>query len=177
MIPIPYRLLAGIVAALAITLAGYCYGKHQETLAFDAYKAEQAAAAEKQVATNQTAVAAITASEAAGLRQIASDAQESRNEVQKRNDALVAANSTLAGQLQRYLAGPGSRPAVVPKTSAGGPDNHATSEPALSVGLQQFTGWLTGQFYEADRLAVNLTAAQQVIQQDREICNGTLPGN
>lgn len=176
--PIPPILIKalGVLAALLVVAAGAYYsGHHREALAFDAYKAQQAAQAQKQVTTNHDAVAAISASEAEGLRRIAADAQESRNEIQKRNDALIAANADLSGKLWRYLHA-SKQPASVPTVAAGGPADHGASDAALPVGLQQFTGWLTGQFYAADKLAVNLTAAQAVIEQDRLVCNGALPG-
>jgi hypothetical protein len=178
MFPVPPVVLKAIgiaLAALVVLGGAYYEGHHHEALAFEAYKAQQAAQAQKQVTTNHGAVAAISASEAEGLRRIAADAQESRNEIQKRNDALTAANADLSGRLWKYL-GARKQPASVPTVAAGGPDDHGASDAALPVGLQQFTGWLTGQFYEADKLAVNLTAAQAVIEQDRLVCNGALPG-
>lgn len=178
MFPVPPIALKTIGIALAwivVAAGAYYEGHHHEALAFDAYKAEQAAQAQKQITTNHDAVAAISASEADGLRKIAADAQESRNEIQKRNDALTAANAALSGRLWHYLSAR-KQPASVPTAAAGGPADHAAGDAALPVGLQQFTGWLTGQFYAADKLAVNLTAAQAVIEQDRLICNGALPG-
>lgn len=179
MLPIPPLVLKalGILAALLVVAAGSYYeGHHHEAAAFAAYKSAQAALAQQQVTTNHDAVAAISASEADGLRKIAANAQESRNEIHQRNDALVAANSALAGRLRSYLARTSQQPASVSTVAAGGPADHGAGDATLPVGLQQFTGWLTGQFYEADKLAVNLTAAQAVIVQDRQICNGTLPG-
>lgn len=177
MLPIPTldKILAVFAAFLIVAAGAYYEGHHHEALAFDAYKAGQQAQAQKQVTTNHDAVAAISASEADGLRRIAADAQESRNEIQKRNDALTAANADLSGKLWKHLSA-GQQPASVSTVAVGGPVDHAASDAALSVGLQQFTGWLTGQFYEADKLAVNLTAAQAVIEQDRQVCNGALPG-
>jgi inactivated superfamily I helicase len=174
----PFALkLIGVAAALAIVAAGAYYeGHHHEALAFDAYKVQQAELAQKQVTTNHDAVAAVAASEADGLRAISAHQQEQINEVQKRNDALVASNADLARRLRGYLTRTGGQPASVPAAASGGPVDHDAGDAALSVGLQQFTGWLTGQFYEADRIAVRLTAAQQVIVQDRQVCNGSLPG-
>jgi hypothetical protein len=173
--PVVWKIIGALAALLIVAGGAYYEGHHHEALAFDAYKAQQAVAAQKQVTTNHDAAAALSASEAAGLRRIAADAQESRNEIKKRNDALTAANADLSGKLWKYLNA-GKRPASVSASAAGGPVDHAAGGAALPVGLQQFTGWLTNQFYEADKLAVNLTAAQQVIEQDRLICNGSLPG-
>lgn len=176
MLPNPYVVLGALVGAIGLALGGYFYGHHVETLVFDAYRAKQATLAAQQIVSNHDAVAAVSASEAAGLRQITTTQQESLNELTKRRDALVAANSDLAQRLQHYLAS-ASRPATpMSQVAAGASGSDAASDPSLSVGLQQFTGWLTGQFYEADVLAVRLTAAQAVISQDRLVCNGELPG-
>lgn len=174
--PLLWKVVGGLIALLLVASGSYYEGHHHEALAFQDYKNQQAAVAAKQVASNQTAVAAITASEAEGLRKIAATRQEQVDAIKKTNDALVAANSDLADKLQRYLTRTGGRRPIVHQAAAGPGGSDAASDAALPVGLQQFTGWLTGQFYEADRLAVNLTAAQQVIEQDRLICNGQLPG-
>lgn len=172
----PWAILAGVGAALALALGGYFYGHHVESLAFEAFKAQKVAAAEKQVVSNHDAVAAISASEAAGLRTISATQQEQINDLTQRRDALVANNDDLARRLQQHLARPGKPAASVPQAATGTGRPDAAGDATLSVGLQQFTGWLTQRFYEADTLAVRLTAAQAVIQQDREICNGSLPG-
>lgn len=167
----------GILAGIAIVAGGAAFEMHKhDTAVFTAYKAAQTIKADTQVIHNQVAVAAITASEADGLRQIAANATESQNEIQKRNDALVAANSDLAGKLRARLAIPDSWRPVVPKTAAGGPVDHGASDAALSDGLADLVKFNTSQFYAADVNAVALTAAQAVIVQDRQICNGQLPG-
>lgn len=175
----PYLIIGALVGAIALTFGGWYAGHHGEEQVFNAYKATQAAAAEKQVATNVTAVAAISASEADGLKQIAATAQESLNEIQKRNHALVGNNAALSStvaSLQRRLTGASQQLAAVPKAGAGGSDDHAASDPALSIGLADLVKFNSAEFYAADQYAVNLNAAQQVIVQDRQICNGSLPG-
>lgn len=172
----PYAILGALVAAVGLALSGYFYGHHVETLAFDAYKSQQAASAEKQIVQNHDAVAAVAASEAEGLRQIAATQKENIDELTKRRDALVAANSDLAVRLQHYLASAGRPATSVPQVAAGTRGSDAAGDAALSVGLQQFTGWAADELYAADVLAVRLTAAQKVIEQDRLVCNGELPG-
>lgn len=167
----------GIAAAIAIVAGGSWYeGHHQEALAFDNYKLQQAAVAQKQVTTNHDAVAAVSASEVAGLKKIATDAQESNDALKKTNDALLASNGDLTLKLWQRVHLP-SQPAVgVPKAAGSGPVDHGADDSALPVGLAELVKFNTNQFYAADQLAVRLTAAQAVIVQDRQICNGELPG-
>lgn len=174
--PIVWKAL-GVLAAMLLVAAGAFYeGHHLEAQVFQDYKDQQMALAEKQVASNQTAVAAITASEAEGLRQIAASRQEQANEVQKRNDALVAANGDLAHRLRTYVASARSTRALVSASTASGPGDHAASDAALPDGFSNLAQWITHELHDADINAVNLTAAQQVIEQDRQICSGALPG-
>jgi len=176
MLPNPYVLLGTLLAVIAIAAASFGYGRHVESLAFDKYKAEQRSAASAQVASNQTAVAAITASEAEGLRQIASTAQESRDEIQKRNEALVAANSDLARRLREYVTRPGVTATHVPQPATGSGGSDAAGSTSLPDGFQNLAQWVTAELRDADNLAVTLVEAQQVILQDRQMCNGQLPG-
>lgn len=182
MIPLPPIVwkVVGVLAAFAIVAAGALFEYHHiQTTAVNDYKSKQAVVAEKQVATNQTAVAAITASEAEGLRQIAATAQESRNEIQKRNDALVGTNAALTdtvGKLQRRIASASQQPVVVSQTATGGSVADGAGDPALPVGLADLVRFNTSQFKLADEDTVTITALQAVVAQDRQICNGSLPG-
>lgn len=171
-----YKLI-GFAAALAIVAAGAWYqGHHNEALKFDAYRAEQKAAAARQVASNVTAVSAISASEAAGLRTIATVQQEQINDLTHRRDALLNERAQLTERLRINLARASSRPAAVPETASSAQGRDAAGGAALPVGLEQLVDWNTRQFYEADTIATRLTAAQAIIEQDRAICNGALPG-
>jgi transposase len=173
---IAVKILIGFVLIVGAAAGGYWKGHHDETMVFDVYKQEQAANAEKQVASNQHAVAAITASEAAALRATASTLQESNDELTKRRDALVADRAQLVSQLRTRLAGTGGRAAQLSSAPAAAGGSHATGDGALSVGLEQLVEFNGREFYEADLYADQLIAAQQVIVQDRQICNGSLPG-
>jgi hypothetical protein len=181
-IPVPSIVwkIGGVLLAMAIVAAGATFEIHRvKTQAVDAYKQSQTVVAQKQVITNQTAVAGISASEAAGLRQIAATAQESRNEIQKRNDALVGTNAALAdtvSRLQHRLAGTNQQPVVVSKAAAGGREPDAASDATLPVGLADLVKFNAAQFLAADEDAVTITALQAVVTQDRQICNGSLPG-
>jgi len=182
MIPLPSIVwkMGGILLALTIVAAGTAYEIHHiKTSAVKSYQTQQVVVAQKQVITNQAAIAGISASEAAGLKQIAATAQESRNEIQKRNDALVGTNAALAdtvSRLQHRLANASQQPVVVSKAAASGPVPDGAGNAALSVGLEQLVKFNTYQFKLADENAVTITALQAVVTQDRQICNGSLPG-
>lgn len=171
-----YKLI-GFVVALAIVAAGAWYeGHHGEALKFDAYRAEQKAVAAQQVAANVTAVSAISASEAAGLRTIATTQQEQINDLTQRRDALLNERAQLTERLRANLARASQQPAAVPQTASSTAGRDAAGNAALPVGLEQLVDWNTRQFYEADTIAARLTSAQAIIEQDRVICNGALPG-
>lgn len=176
---IGWKLLIGAVLLAGVAIGGYWKGHHDESMVFELYKSKQSTKAETQVASNQHAAAAITASEAQGLRNIAAQAQESRNEIQKRNDALVgttAALSATVASLQRRLASARSERPQLPAPAAGGPSVDAAGDAALPVGLAELVKFNAEQFRQADEDTVTITALQQVVTQDRMICNGTVPG-
>jgi hypothetical protein len=172
----PYLILGAVVAAAVLAGGSYFAGVHHESVVFDAYKSQQAAVAAQQVTSNHDAVAAVSASEAAGLRQIADTAKESAAEIQKRNDALVAANASLADQLRHRLTSPRVVTAGVSKAGTGTGSTDGSSDAALSVGLADLVKFNTAQFYAADNDTVTITGLQSVVTQDRQICNGALPG-
>lgn len=171
-----WKWIAGLVLVAGAAIGGYWKGHHDESMVFTQFKATAAARAEKQVASNQTAVAAISASEAAALQATNQQLQESNHEATKRRDALESERSVLLGQLRQRLACPVSKGAVVPEAAGRGPGAHAASDAALPDGLADLYDFNGREFYEADQLAIKLTAAQQVITNDRLTCNGSLPG-
>lgn len=175
----PYLIIGALVGAMALFGGGYYEGHVHEAAAFNAFKVEQQAAAAQQVVTNHTAVAAISASEAAGLKQIAATATESYNEIQKRNNALVgnaAALATTVASLQRRLAGTSQQLAAVSKAGPGPGVPDAAGDGALPVGLADLVKFNSAQFLAADNDTVTITGLQAVVTQDRQICNGALPG-
>jgi hypothetical protein len=169
MLPNPYILLGALVTALGLMLGAYFYGRHAETLVFDAYKAQQTAVAEKAAADSANRTRA--AEDAAAVKQnaIASTYQEQVNALTKTRDSLIAAAGTVHRVYVR-VAGPGN--AVVSKASASGPSDNADSSATLDSGSASF---FYNEFSAADQLADQLAAAQQVIQQDRLTCNGAAP--
>jgi hypothetical protein len=173
---IAWKLLGGLVLIIGVAVGAYVKGHHDETLVFDNYKSTQAAKAEKQVASNQTAVAAITASEAAALRATNAQLTESNHEATVRHDALVTERDALLKRLRAYVASAGSGRPVVPVVAAGGQRPDAQGNAALPDGLAELFDFNTRQFYDADKLANQVTALQAVVEQDRAICNGALPG-
>ena len=169
MLPNPYILLGALITAIGLMLGAYFYGRHAETLVFDAYKAQQTAAAEKAAA--DSANRARVAEDAAAVKQnaIASTYQEQVNALVKTRDSLIAAAGTVHRVYVR-VASPGN--AVMPKVASGGSGDHADSSAALDSGSASF---FYNEFSAADQLADQLAAAQQVIKQDRLTCNGAAP--
>lgn len=167
MIPNPWVLLGTLVSALALATGGYFYGHHVEALAFEAYKAQQAAVAEKAEATAQAGARAAEQTAAAQLAATDSNYEDQINELKKRRDALVAAVASDNERLYVHIASPSGN--GVPRTAAGsaGRDDATTAElsPDTSAVLIDLAT-------RADAVADQLGAAQQVIVQDRKTCNG-----
>ncbi|WP_017773857.1 lysis system i-spanin subunit Rz [Paraburkholderia kururiensis] len=162
---ISWGLRLGIVVAAA--LGGFFYGHHVESLAFDAYRAEQAATAEKQLATEQAHARAVE--QAAVAHQAAAEAQyqENLNELKKRRDALLAAG--IAGGQRLYVTTARAKPAGVPQPAASASGADTPVPAALSDGSASF---FIDKFAEADQLVATLNLAEQVIAEDRKTCNG-----
>ncbi len=182
MLPIPPLVwkAVGVLFAVIVVAAGTTAELHHiKTQAVATYKTEQAAVAQKQVVTNHATVAAISASEAAGLRKIAADAKESRDEIQKQYDAAAGSNAALTaavGKLRARLAYAGKQSTQLPQTGASGPAADGAGNAALPEGLAELVKFNAYQFKLADDDAVTVTALQKVVAQDRAICDGSLPG-
>jgi len=171
---LPWILLAVAVAMIALAFGAYRFGVHVEKQSFDAYVSKEAAAAQAQVASNQKALKDLAASDAAAMDALTQSHNEATNENTQRRDALLTANRNLTQRLWVATAGrPSSGPAAVPSTGASGPVDNATGYATLSIGSSSF---FIDEFSEADQLAIDLAAAQQVIIQDRKVCDGSLPG-
>lgn len=167
-IPFPYKLLAGALAAIALALGGYLYGHHIEALAFDAYKAEQGAAAEKAEATAEANARVAEQAATQRLTAVTSTYQEQINALTQTRDSLTAAVD--AGNQRLYVHVAGSAHAGVPQAAAGGPVDHADAVARLSPDTADELIALASR---ADGVAEQLAAAQQVIAQDRLTCNGS----
>jgi hypothetical protein len=170
---LPWAILGAVVAIGAAAVGGYFYGHHVEALAFSAYQSAQAAAAEKQAAANKTALLAQQSANQAAMTKTSQTYAGEIDEITKRRDALIAANNSLTQRLYVHVASPSSAKPGVPETGASGPVDASASEVELP---QQLNGWITDRFAEADRNAALVTSLQQVIVEDRLICNGQLPG-
>jgi hypothetical protein len=163
----PYSLLASLIACIALAVGGYFYGRHVEALAFDAYRAQQTAVAEKAAAQSQAA--ARTTEEAAEqkLNQVSASYQEQINDLQKTRDSLAAAVDS--GNKRLYVHVAGTCHAGVPASAAGGSGDHGASTAELS---SDTANQLIDLAARADAVAAQLAAAQQVIIQDRLTING-----
>jgi hypothetical protein len=171
----PWVLLGELVTIGLLCAACYLWGHHNEALVFDAYKATQSAKAETQVADNKGALLRQAQEQAAGLQSIASTRQEKLDEITTQRDKLLADNGAMSQRLRNFL-GASATAALVSRSTSGtdGPD--AAAYAALSERLEQLAQFNTRQFAAADADLVDLNAAQGVIEQDRRVCTGELPG-
>jgi hypothetical protein len=169
----PYIIIAALVGLALVSVGSFGYGEHIETLLFDEYKSQQAAAAQKQVADNKTALLAQAQAEQAKMDQINLTHAGETDEIVKRRDALLAANRDLTQRLWVRTASAGKPATVVPGAAASEPVDAGAGETALSPAVGS---WLTDQFTQADTDIATIAALQQVVIQDRAVCNGALPG-
>jgi hypothetical protein len=170
---LPWVLLGGVAIVAAAALGGYVYGHRAEEAQFNLYKSQQAALAEKQVAANKTALLVQQQADVAAMDKINQAHGEQLNAITQTRDTLLAANSDLARRLYVRTASPGQRTSGVSKAGASGPVDAQAGEIELP---QQLGSWLVGRFTEADDDANLVTALQQVVIHDREVCNGSIPG-
>lgn len=167
--PNPYFLLGSVLAAIALALDGYFYGHHVEALAFDAYKSQQAAVAEKAAAESQVHARQIEQDAATKLAATEADFQGKIHDQQQTYEAALRGASD--GSLSLYVH-TRSCTASVPKAgaSADGLDDAGTAQ--LSGDTAKF---LVSESHRADELALKVNALQAVIAQDRQVCNGSVP--
>jgi len=170
---LPWILLAALTVFIGAIGASFFYGKHVEELVFNAFVSAEAAKAQAQVASNKSALLKQAAVNQAAIDSINQTHAEDTSENLKRRDALLTANRNLTQRLYVATASSGSGGAVVPASGTSGPVDNATGYAALSIGSSNF---FIDEFSEADQLAIDLTAAQKLIIQDRLMCNGSLPG-
>lgn len=168
----PYVLLGGLLAVIAIATASFGFGHHVEYLSLVAYQKSQEAAAEKQLVANQTALNAQREADQAEMAHINQTHSGDLNEVTQRRDALLAANRNLTQRLWVATSPSVAKP-VVSSSGAGGPVDAGGNQTEIPPTLAP---WLIDRFTEADNDATLVTALQQVVVHDREVCNGSLPG-
>jgi hypothetical protein len=169
----PWMIIGGLMAVLAIGAGSFGFGYHVESLRFSAYQMAQTAAAEKQVGDNKTALLALQQKDQAALATINQTHRGALNEITQRRDALLTANRNLTERLWVSTASAGKQPTGVPKAGPSGPVDAQAGYTALPAGVGS---WLVDQFTQADSDIATITALQQVVVHDREVCNGQLPG-
>lgn len=167
MIPNPWVIVGALVAAIGLAVGGYFYGHHVESLAFDAYRAQQAAVAQKAEADAQAAARAAEQNYDSKLADATAAYQENLDALTKRRDAL---ERQLADGSQRvYVTVARPRGNGVPETAASAGRTDQAVPAALS---QRSAEFFAGEFAEADQLVGLVNLAEQVIAQDRQTCNG-----
>lgn len=187
--PNPYVLLGAVLAAIALALGGYFYGHHVESLAFDTFKAQQTAVAEKELADaqararlkEQSAAAKLALTDAAYQTQLQT-LQDQNHELQQTETAAVLALHDGTLRLRYVSAGSGrasgSQVASGTRRSDESGSSAATAELPVPVGE-----FLLSESARADRLAMldagrikKIAALQAIVDQvDRQTCNGVVP--
>jgi hypothetical protein len=170
--PNPYVILAAFGATIGLAVASFGIGHHIEYLELVAYQKTQAAAAEKQVADNKTALVKQQQADQAAMDKINQDHGVQLNEITQRRDALLTANRNLTQRLWVSTSS-GKQPSGVPQVGASGPDDAQSGRAALSYGSSKF---FYDEFAQADVDTATIAALQQIVAHDREVCNGSLPG-
>lgn len=163
-------------ALIGATSAASCYlGYRHEKLVYDNYVLTQKVAAEKQTIANQAALKSQQDAFDAKLNQIHSEYTDNAMHLQASRNAALAAAADYSSQLQRYIASSHQRPSMSDaQGSSAGTDTAGSN--GLLDGISSLNWYLTQRFADADALAVKFNEAVQVIAQDREFCNGSLPG-
>jgi hypothetical protein len=169
----PWTILGGVMVLFLTAAFSYGYGHHVDHLAFVAYQKDQAAKAAQQVAANRAALLAAQQASQEEMAKINQTHTENVDEIKKRRDALRAAVSSMSQRLYVNTAGYGGANAGMSEAGASGPSATEASYAALPAG---FGNWLIDKFTEADDSAATVTALQQIVIEDRKICDGRLPG-
>ena len=97
LIPLPYKLLGGILAALAIILGSYAYGHHIATLGYEAAIARQEAQAQSLIAAANARIAAQEATQAVLNNKIEADHAKATQDI----DAAHGAYNDAVANLMR----------------------------------------------------------------------------
>lgn len=167
MIPNPWAIVGALVAAIGLAVGGYFYGRHVESLAFDAYRAQQVAVAQKAEADAQAAARAAEQNYDSKLADATASYQENLDALTKRRDALERQLADGSQRLYVAIARPSGD--GVSKASPGAGRTDEAVPAALS---QRSAEFFAGEFAEADRFVELVNLAEQVIEQDRQTCNG-----
>lgn len=179
-IPSPYVLLAKVGVCVAIVGGAYLYGHHNgytgEKLVYDKYVSDQAAKAEAQVAANKSALLFQQTQFNLDQTRVQKDHSDEITKLTATRDAAVADSQRAVNGLRAYLASAGRRAVVVHEAATGTTGANQEGSGGLSDGVSSLNWYLTQRFYTADVNAATLNEAIDLIAQDRQYCNGSLPG-
>jgi hypothetical protein len=175
-LPNPWLILGGVAVVIGAAGAGYYYGHKNEKAAYDLYVSTQAKKADGQVIANKTALAKQTADLTAQMTQIKKDSKDAIKSISDQRDVANANSDQYAAKLRYYLAHPSVRTVVVPGAPAAASGSDGSGAGGLPDGVSDLNRYLVDRFYAADVNTTHLIAAQQIIEADRKVCNGSLPG-
>lgn len=163
--------LVGIALLMGLAAGGYLKGHHDESLVFQKYQSDQAAAAALQAAASQTRARQKEENYALNAAAIQRTAQTQLDDHEKTSADTITALRDGTLRLYNQLAS-AKRPVGVSQAgaSAGRTDDARASE--LPVDTAAF---LVSESHRADALAIKFNEAVAVIAQDRLTCDGSAP--
>lgn len=180
----PTSLAVKALVVVAVVGGAFAYGHHVgykgEKLVYDDYVLKQGKAADDQVIANKNALAAQQASYDARLKSIQTEYAQNEQQLNVSLGAAFASASDYAGKLREYIAATHASPqrAVVPVAQSGARGTAASGQSTAGLvdGVSSLNWYLTQRFGDADKTAIKLNEAIDLIAQDRLTCNGALPG-
>jgi hypothetical protein len=170
------KTLIYVGAAGALFFGGYYLGYKHEKTAYDLYVTQQKVAAEAQEISNQNALAALAASDAAAVQTIKAQHNETVKQIEASRDAALSNLASSDQRLRAYLAGTGQQRPKLPHSAASAKGSAGAAPGGLFDGVSNLDWYLTYRFSDADSNTAALNEAVALLAEDRKICNGSLPG-
>lgn len=180
LIPDGYATLIKVGVIGAAIVGVFAYGHHVgytgEKAEFDKYVAAQEKLAKDQEAANKAALDQKQAEYKGTIDKVQKEKQDEVDQITAQRDAALADRARYAGQLRDFLARARAADAQVsgPSSGVGGGDGKAGAQ--FLDGVSILNQWLLVNLSRADVYATRLAEAQLIIQADRVMCDGKLPG-
>jgi hypothetical protein len=171
------KALVGVVVIGATFAGGLYVGYRHEKLVYDNFVLSQKSAAEQQKIANQSALQKLQSDYDKRANDLQQEYAQNAQNLQASRDAALADSAAYAGRLRQYLAGSHVRPEL-PGFASGpaGTAAGAQGSSGLLDGVSSLNWYLTQRFGQADSNAIALNEAIDLLDEDRRVCNGALPG-
>lgn len=163
--------LACIALLMGLAAGGYLKGHHDESLVFEKYQSDQAAAAAQQAADSQARARRKEETYALNAAAIQRTAQAQLDDHEKTSADTITALRDGSLRLYNQLAS-ARRTTGVPEAGASPVRTDDARASELPVDTAAF---LVSESHRADALAIKFNEAVAVIAQDRLTCDGSVP--